>query len=738
MAVCVVLFVFLAVSYGLRSSLYLKARLTPKLAELGEKLDGRFEFNSIHAMGMTGLILDKVRFVPNRKEIAPMTFDSVTVYPALLGMFVGDLNASLVEIKGMNATFHLERDNNPEIDWIKELAENTVKSENEVVVSNGLNGNGEEKRVIPRLSCKDCRVAAVFEKKHEFYIDVPFQEVEIEEREIEFSGENMQACIVQQNPVCFGFDLSRIRIGDSLIVSDFELSNFESHGIKLEALQLHGLEVARNEQRNVLFVENGMVEGAISDSVGISALTGEYLFEFTQLEILHERQNDRIGIGIQLREPTGATARIFGGYSFIDDKLALTFDTNKFDLSRFVKDARFSKWLRLDSFPISGHVSTILERPEKRAWFDIDTSVKDGIVYSSALARDPLSNIDGSIRARAWLDMKNKTFSIENAAGKLGLVPFEVVLSRTKTLDGSYQFDASVSSSGESANFIPSIPTGFAPMLTGYQLDGAYSFRLAVSYLESDIDGLILDTEFNLDEVRTLAFDPRSDFKLLKGNAFKVKVNAATVPLFIGPREPTWVTFYDLPRETAYSFLASEDGKFFSHPGFDIRAIKASLIADLKAEKVVRGGSTISQQVVKNLFLNHDKTASRKFQEAFLTWQMERELPKMRIFELYLNLAHWAKDTYGIRSAAEFYFQKSVSQLSLRESLFLASILPNPIIFGRQYAEGKLSSSRLNKMINVGNALRQANRVQADVWEQEQKLIHEGKISDRPKPVIPQ
>lgn len=273
-------------------------------------------------------------------------------------------------------------------------------------------------------------------------------------------------------------------------------------------------------------------------------------------------------------------------------------------------------------------------------------------------------------------------------------------------------------------------------MLTGYQLTGPYSFQINLAYTESNIDALSLNTDFNLDSVKTVAFDPRSDFNLLKGNGFKVKVNAATVPIFIGPHEPTWATFYDLPRETAYSFLASEDGKFFTHTGFDIRSIKASLIANLKADKVVRGGSTISQQVVKNLFLNHDKNASRKFQEAFLTWQMERELPKLRIFELYLNLAHWAKDTYGIRAAAEYYFQKPVAQLTLRESLFLASILPNPIVFGNQYAEGKLSSSRLNKMISVGNALRQANRITPEAWESEQMLIHEGRISDRPRPSV--
>ena len=115
---------------------------------------------------------------------------------------------------------------------------------------------------------------------------------------------------------------------------------------------------------------------------------------------------------------------------------------------------------------------------------------------------------------------------------------------------------------------------------------------------------------------------------------------------------------------------------------------------------------------------------------------MEKTLPKIRIFEFYLNLAQWAKDTYGIRAAAKFYFNKNVNQLTLRESLFLVAILPNPIVFGKQYADNKLSSSRINKMLMVGTFLRDANRISSETWEEAIPLIREGKISDRPRPVI--
>ena len=732
---CIVLLV-LSVSYGLRTSLYLEARLTPKLAELGEKLDGRFEFNEIHAMGFTGLSLDQVKFIPNRSEISPISFQSVTVYPALMGMFVGDLNASLVEIDGMKGHFNFAEDDSPDLLWLKSLA-NHAAQEDEVNIVTGI-GIDEEKHKIPILRCDDCKLTATM--PHEVEVSVHVYEHEITFHSIEdiqFKGLPIHACLVRtEGDACLDFSLDGLAIGDTIHISNAELSNFDDDGISLNSATFHGISFARNERRNMLVIENGQIDMHLSDEFPLQFLSGDYLFEFTQLETLHEREANRIGIGIQLREPSGATARIFGGYAFDDQRLAITFDTSQFDLARFLQTADFVDKLRFDSFPISGYFSTIIEFNEKRAWFDVDASVQNGAIYSPVISLLPMNGINGSVKMKAWADLLEKTFELEDAEGMLGKIPFHATMSRMKTLTDSYQCNFSMSSSGESADFITSLPNGFAPNITGYQLSGPYTLQLGVAYDESDLDALALNAEFDLDQVETIKYDPRSDFNLLAGDAFEVKVNAATVPITIGPRRPEWTSFYDLPRHTAYAFVASEDGKFFTHSGFDIRAIRASLIANLKADKIVRGGSTISQQVIKNLFLNHDKTASRKFQEMFLTWQMEKKLPKLRIFEMYLNLAHWAKDVYGIRGAAQFYFQKNVSQLTLRESLFLASILPNPIIFGRQYAQGRLSSSRLNKMTVVGQALRQANRISSAEWEEAQPLIQKGIISDRPKPVI--
>ena len=739
LVIALIILFILAASYGLRSSIYLTSRIGPKLQEVGDKLNGRFSFAQIHAIGITGILLKDVEFRPNTPNTHPIHFNTMTVYPAMLGMFFGDLNASLVEIQGMNGSFDFSTKDTPDIEWLRGVSESFSQNVSDLKASRSDSLNGaSQHRDIPVLACNHCQIGIDLPDAQRLELSIEQQTAEIATvptTGIQLTGTPVSVCLAGHTP-CFEMQLSTVRPGENIAVSGLQIKNLDYKGIRLNHLSVGTMEIAHNETRTAVLIDNGQIDSHISDVSSLSMISGEYRFDFVQLEILYEKAAKRIGMGIGMHEPNGASARIFGGYQLDTQKLALTLDTSDFDFARFTRMADFSKYLRLNAFPVSGHINAIIEIPQKRSYFNIDASVTNGSVYSEMLARNDMTNINAKLETNAWLDLAEKTFAIENAHGNLNKIPFRAEVFRQKTYTGSYHFEASLESAGASDDFIPSLPTGFAPNLDGYKLTGPYSFRLATSFEDDDLDHLVLDADFNLDEVQTLQYDPHSDFDRLNGDAFMIRINAATVPIQIGPRDPDWVSFYDLPRETAYAFVASEDGKFFTHAGFDIRAIRASLIADLKAEKVVRGGSTISQQVVKNLFLNQDKTASRKFQEAFLTWQMEKKLTKRRIFEFYLNLAHWAKDTYGIRAAAQFYFQKPVSQLTLRESLFLVSILPNPIIFGKQYADNKLSSSRLNKMINVGNALRAANRVSAADWEAAIPLIREGKISDKPRPHI--
>ena len=124
--------------------------------------------------------------------------------------------------------------------------------------------------------------------------------------------------------------------------------------------------------------------------------------------------------------------------------------------------------------------------------------------------------------------------------------------------------------------------------------------------------------------------------------------------------------------------LISEDDKFWKHEGFDFESIQKALEKDLEAGKFKFGGSTVSQQLARNLYLSPEKNLLRKGAEAVITWRMEKVLPKRRILELYLNEVEWGEGIFGAEAAARHYFGKSASELSPREAARMAAVLPNP------------------------------------------------------------
>lgn len=124
--------------------------------------------------------------------------------------------------------------------------------------------------------------------------------------------------------------------------------------------------------------------------------------------------------------------------------------------------------------------------------------------------------------------------------------------------------------------------------------------------------------------------------------------------------------------------IASEDAGFFYHPGFDVKAIADALNANQAAGKHIFGGSTITQQLAKNMFLSGERTWGRKFQELAYALAMEYKLGKRRILELYLNYAQWGKNIFGCEAASQEYFNKSCYELDVDEAVALAAMIASP------------------------------------------------------------
>ena len=139
-----------------------------------------------------------------------------------------------------------------------------------------------------------------------------------------------------------------------------------------------------------------------------------------------------------------------------------------------------------------------------------------------------------------------------------------------------------------------------------------------------------------------------------------------------------WVPLSKISINLVHAVIVSEDGTFYAHEGVDWYEMEESLMKNIKKGKAARGGSTISQQLAKNLYLSTSKDFLRKFKELVITLRMERVLSKRRILEIYLNVIEWGDGVFGAEAAAQKYFGKSALLLTREEAALMAAVIPNP------------------------------------------------------------
>jgi monofunctional glycosyltransferase len=143
-------------------------------------------------------------------------------------------------------------------------------------------------------------------------------------------------------------------------------------------------------------------------------------------------------------------------------------------------------------------------------------------------------------------------------------------------------------------------------------------------------------------------------------------------------RQWTWVPLSRISPHLRQAVVEGEDASFFTHEGFDWEGIKDAALYNIEAGKLKRGGSTITQQLAKNLYLSSERSLARKAREALITRSLEQHLTKERILELYLNVVEWGQGIYGAEAAARHHFKKSAHALTADEAAWLAAILPAP------------------------------------------------------------
>ena len=149
-----------------------------------------------------------------------------------------------------------------------------------------------------------------------------------------------------------------------------------------------------------------------------------------------------------------------------------------------------------------------------------------------------------------------------------------------------------------------------------------------------------------------------------------------------------------------HAVIAAEDAAFYSHKGFDWHEMQESFETNLKSGKIARGGSTLTQQLAKNVFLSKEKSYLRKIKEAYLANAIENRFKKDFILEKYLNVVEFGPNIYGVKAAAQHYFHKSAGELHPLEAAYLAFLLPNPKVYSQSHRKGQLTPFA-RKQVNV-------------------------------------
>ncbi|MEI6435120.1 MAG: biosynthetic peptidoglycan transglycosylase [Bacteroidota bacterium] len=242
-----------------------------------------------------------------------------------------------------------------------------------------------------------------------------------------------------------------------------------------------------------------------------------------------------------------------------------------------------------------------------------------------------------------------------------------------------------------------SFPPGLFTNLDGICVTGNLSWYLDFFADLSQPDSLRFETALSRHQFSILSFGNSDLTKINEPFIYTAWDKDQPVRTFIvGAENPDFRRLDQISHFLPVAVMTSEDGGFYQHRGFLPDAFREAMIANIKERRFARGGSTISMQLIKNVFLNRNKTVARKLEEALIVWLIENQelCSKERMFEVYLNIIEWGPLIYGANEASRFYFNKDASKLTLAEAIFMASIIPRPKWFRYSFDEnGRLRES---------------------------------------------
>ncbi len=266
--------------------------------------------------------------------------------------------------------------------------------------------------------------------------------------------------------------------------------------------------------------------------------------------------------------------------------------------------------------------------------------------------------------------------------------------------------------------FITSLPQGLFSHFEGMETEGNFDYKLDYKFVKNKPNQLVFESKLTKENLKIIKYGDANLSKLNSEFTYRaIDKGILQRPIIVGSSNPNFTPLNQISPYLQKCVLTSEDPSFFSHRGFINDAFKQSILKNIRTKKFSRGASTISMQLVKNVFLTREKTLSRKLEEILLVYILEnnRISSKERMLEVYFNVIEWGPNIYGIGEAANFYFNKTPANLTLKECLFLASIVPKPKKFMYEFnPDGFLKALENKKQQFISNLMLRRGLIMAD------------------------
>jgi hypothetical protein len=320
-----------------------------------------------------------------------------------------------------------------------------------------------------------------------------------------------------------------------------------------------------------------------------------------------------------------------------------------------------------------------VRRDHRALQLDVDGSIQGLRLDHKTIAPQPVP-VDATISAAVAISPD--AFAVDHLSLGVGAAKWTASGWLRRGTPVSGQLDVTLASA-PCGDLVASLPSEIRGPLDGLTMSGTFGAhaRLALDLAAPLGDGVTLDASF-ANECVVTAEPPAADVTTLAGTSEHVFPDGTRA--LIGPEEPQFFAVRRLPAYVVGAFVSAEDARFFDHHGFDITQIARSFEIDLRDRRLARGGSTISQQLIKNAFLTQRRSLDRKIQEAVLTWRLEARLDKKAILERYLQVIELGPRIYGIRAAADYWFGESPRELTVRQAAFLAALTCEPTTMARR------------------------------------------------------